>query len=83
MHPIVLQGDERQVEARCNIPTLGLTGLIGYSYQQVATSFLEAHQQRTPKLSMLGLERWVTDREVLPGCARVRTKYVEKTCVSL
>jgi hypothetical protein len=29
--------------AICNIPTKGLTGLIGYSYQQVATSFLEAH----------------------------------------
>ncbi|TVU25078.1 hypothetical protein EJB05_27557, partial [Eragrostis curvula] len=24
---------------------------------------------------------WVTDREVLPGCARVRTKCAEKTCV--
>ena len=27
---------------------------------------------------MLGLERWVTDREVLPGCARVRTKCAER-----
>jgi hypothetical protein len=54
---------------KCNIPAQGLTGLIGYSYQQVATSFLEAHLERTPKLSVLGLERWVTDREVLPGCA--------------
>jgi hypothetical protein len=26
------------------------------------------HLERTPMLSMLGLERWVTDREVLPGC---------------
>jgi hypothetical protein len=24
--------------------------------------------KKTPKLSMLGLERWVTDREVLLGC---------------
>jgi hypothetical protein len=55
----------------CNIPTQGLTGLIGYSYQEVATSFLEAHLERTLKLSVLGLERWVTDQEVLPGCARV------------
>ena len=47
----------------------GLIGLIGYSYQQVATSFLEAHLLRTPRLSVLGLERWVTDREVLPGGA--------------
>jgi len=26
---------------------------------------------------------WSTDREVLPGCARVRTKYAEKTGVGL
>jgi hypothetical protein len=32
---------------------------------------------------MLGLERWVTDREVLPGCAWVSTKCAEKTCVGL
>ena len=35
---------------------------------------------------MLGPEHsqgWVTDREVLPGCARVRTKCVEKTSVDL
>jgi hypothetical protein len=61
----------------------GLTGLIGYSYQQVATSFPEVHLERTPKLSVLGLERWVTDRKILPGCARVRTKCTEKTCAGL
>jgi hypothetical protein len=32
----------------CNILAQGLTGLIGHSYQQVTTSFLEAHPQRTP-----------------------------------
>ena len=26
---------------------------------------------------------WVTDRELLPGCARVRTKCAKKTCVGL
>ena len=26
---------------------------------------------------------WVTDRELLSGCARVRTKCAEKTCVGL
>ncbi|TVU41208.1 hypothetical protein EJB05_14708 [Eragrostis curvula] len=26
---------------------------------------------------------WVTDQEVVPGCARVRTKYAEKTVVGL
>ena len=26
---------------------------------------------------------WVTDRKVIPGCARVRTKCAEKICVGL
>jgi hypothetical protein len=43
---------------RCNILAQDLTGLIGYSYQQVATSFPKVHIQRTPKLSVLGLEWW-------------------------
>jgi hypothetical protein len=42
----------------CNIPAQGLIGLIGYSYQQVATSFSEAHLQRTMRLSVLGLEQF-------------------------
>jgi len=42
----------------CNIPVQGLIGLIGDSYQQVATSFLEAHLPRTLKLSVLGLEKF-------------------------
>jgi hypothetical protein len=46
----LLRGDE------CDILAQGLIGLIGYSYQQVATSFLETHQQRTPRLSVLGPE---------------------------
>ena len=35
---------------------------------------------------MLGPEQfggWVTDREVIPGCARVMTKCAEKTCVDV
>ena len=32
----------------------GLIGMIEYSYQQVATSFPDAHSQRTPRLSVLG-----------------------------
>ena len=40
----------------CEILTQGLTGLIEYSYQQVATSFPEAHLERTPWLSVLGPE---------------------------
>ena len=45
-------------EGRCDTPAQGLIGLIGYSYQQVATSFPEAGLQRTPRLSMLGPEKF-------------------------
>jgi len=44
-------------EGTCT-PDLGLIGLIGDSYQQVATSFSEAHLERTLKLSVLGLEKF-------------------------
>ena len=78
-------GSEDSATGACDTPAQGLIGLIGYSYQQVATSFPEAGLQRTPRLSVLGPEKFgnVTDREVLPGCARVRTKCVEKTGVGL
>jgi hypothetical protein len=40
----------------------GLIGLIKYSYQQqVAIPFLKARLERTPKISALGSEQWVTD----------------------
>ena len=42
----------------CDIPAQGLIGLIEYSYQQVATSFQEANLERTPKLSVLGLDQF-------------------------
>jgi hypothetical protein len=42
----------------CNILAEGSIGLIGYSHQQIATYFLEAHLQRTPKLSVLGQEQF-------------------------
>ena len=42
----------------CDTPAQGLIGLIGYSYQQVATSFPEAGLQRTPRLSVLGPEQF-------------------------
>jgi hypothetical protein len=45
--------------------------------------FFESPSSQNSKLSVLDLERWVTDREILPGCARVRTKCAEKTCVCL
>jgi hypothetical protein len=44
-------------------------------------SFSEVYLQRTPRLSVLGMERWVSDQEILTRCARVRTKCAEKTCV--
>ena len=42
----------------CDILAQGLIGLIGYSYQQVATSFPEANSKRTPRLSVLGSEQF-------------------------
>ena len=54
----------------CDTPAQGLIGLIGYSYQQVATSFPEAGLQRTPRLSVLGPEKfgdgWLTGK-FFPG----------------
>jgi hypothetical protein len=38
----------------CDIRTQGLIGLIEYSYHQGIPSFLKAHLQRTPGLSVLG-----------------------------
>ena len=60
----ISNGDEIAYAARrsvgvCNTPAQGLIGLIGYSYQQVATSFLEVHLLRITRLSVLGLERCV------------------------
>ena len=45
-------------EKDCDTPAQGLIGLIGYSYQQVTTSFPEAGLQRTPRLSVLGPEKF-------------------------
>ena len=42
----------------CDTPSQGLIRLIGYSYQQVATSFPEGGLQRTPRLSVLGPEKF-------------------------
>jgi hypothetical protein len=42
----------------CDIPTQSLIGLIEYSYYQGIPSFPEAHLQRTPGLSVLGLEQF-------------------------
>ena len=53
----------------CDTPAQGLIGLIGYSYQQVATSFPEAGLQRTPWLGAWSGAIWgcVTDRKVFSG----------------
>jgi hypothetical protein len=42
----------------CDILTQGLIGLIEYSYHQDIPSFLEVHLQRTPGLSVFGLEQF-------------------------
>jgi hypothetical protein len=63
----------------------GLIESIEYSYQQGASSFLEAYLERTSKLSVLGLEQFgMGDR---PGsflrCVWVRTKYAKDSCWSV
>ena len=47
-----------RVLGSCDIPVQGLIGLIEYSCQQVATSFPEAGLQRTPRLNVLGPEKF-------------------------
>jgi hypothetical protein len=49
----------------------GLIELIEYSYQQGASSFLEAYLERTSRLSVLGLEQFgMRDRlRSFLGCA--------------
>jgi hypothetical protein len=42
----------------CDILAQDLIGLIEYSYHQGIPSFLKAHLQRTPGLSVLGLEQF-------------------------
>ena len=62
------------------IPAQGLIGLIEYSCQQVVTSFPEAGLQRTPRLSMLGPEKfgdgWPTGKFFL--CAHEWGQSVQK-----
>jgi hypothetical protein len=53
----------------CDIPAQGLIGLIRLLIPINCNFFSGSPSLKTPKLSMLGLERWVTGREVLPGCA--------------
>ena len=59
-----------QIKGSCDTPAQSLIGLIGYSYQQDATSFPKAGLQRTPRLSVLGPEQfgdgWPT-RKWFPG----------------
>ena len=45
------------MDSSCDTPTQGLIGLIGYSYQQVTTFFFGSRPERTPRLSVLGLEQ--------------------------
>jgi hypothetical protein len=53
----------------CDIPAQGLIVLIRILISISCKFFSGSPSLKTPKLSVLGLERWATDREVLPGCA--------------
>jgi hypothetical protein len=57
--------------------------LIRILIQTSCNFFFGSPSPKTPKLSMLDPERWVTGREVLPECAWVRIKCAWKTCVGL
>jgi hypothetical protein len=50
--------DDALTCSSCDILTQGLIGLIESSYHQGIPSFLEAHLQRTLRLSVLGLEQF-------------------------
>ena len=61
----------------CEILDQGLIGLIGYSYQQVATSFPGAHLKRTARLSVFGPEHsqgWVTMVNLFLVVQSIQTK---------
>jgi hypothetical protein len=51
------QGRRSSKGEDCDILAQGLIGLIGYSYQQDASSFLKAYLERTYRLSVLDLEQ--------------------------
>jgi hypothetical protein len=53
----------------CDIPAQGLIGLIRILTPTSCNFFSGSPSLKTPKLNVLGLERSVTNREVLPGCA--------------
>ena len=66
----------------CDIPTQGLIGLIGYSYQQVTIFFSGSRSAKNSEVKRAwpgAISGWLTDREVFPGCARVKIKCAEKT----
>jgi hypothetical protein len=53
----------------CDIPAQGLIGSIRILIPTSCNFFSGSSSLKTRKLSVLGLEQWVTDREVLPECA--------------
>jgi hypothetical protein len=55
--------------SKYDIPAQGLIGLIRIPIPKSCNFFSGSPSLKTSKLSVLGLERWVTDREILPGCA--------------
>jgi hypothetical protein len=53
----------------CDILAQGLIGLIRILIPISCNFFSGSPSPKTPKLSVLDVEQWVTDREVLLGCA--------------
>jgi hypothetical protein len=70
----------------CDILTQALIGLIKYSYRQDISSFLKVHLQKTPELSVLGLEQFQDGWSIEKFswvCTSKDKKCTEKTRVSL
>ena len=71
---------------RCDIPAQELNRI---DRILISTSYNLFSGSRSPKNSEVkrawpgAIWGWVTDREVIPRCARVRTKCAENTCVGL
>jgi hypothetical protein len=55
--------------AECDMLTQGLIVLIRILILISCNFYSGSPSPKTPKLSVLDLKRWVTDREILLGCA--------------
>jgi len=70
----------------CDTPAQGHNRIDRILMPTSCNFFFRSRYRKNSKVkrAWLGaIPRWVTDREFLPGCSRVRTKCAEKTCVGL